>query len=33
MNFILGFGCAALVSGIAYVVIVSGLYSFLRGKW
>jgi len=33
MNFILGFGCAAIIAGIAYVVIASGLFDFLRGKW
>ena len=30
---LVGFGCAALIAGIAYVVIVSDLFDFIRGKW
>lgn len=33
MNFVLGFTSAAVVAGLVYVVCISGLWDFIRGKW
>jgi len=31
--FLLGCGVTAIVAALIYVVIISGLYDFLRGNW
>lgn len=33
INFLLGCGVTAIAAGLIYVVIISGLYDFLRGDW
>lgn len=33
INFALGFGGCAILAAVIYVVIVSGLGAFIRGKW